>query len=70
MALLLHPEKMASYETPLTTLHEVSSKINISTQVYVMNADNLGGFYNAAGSSPPDASMYPRIYSVLSNHLY
>jgi hypothetical protein len=32
-----------------------------------MNADNLGGFYNAAGSSPPDASMYPKIHFVLES---
>ncbi|KAE9372823.1 hypothetical protein N431DRAFT_339089, partial [Stipitochalara longipes BDJ] len=31
--------------------------------VYVMNADNLGGFYNGAGN-PPDASMYLRMAAL------
>jgi hypothetical protein len=35
----------------------------------VMNADNLGGFYNGAGT-PPDASMYLESPSVSLNKVY
>jgi hypothetical protein len=46
---------MALYGTS-SYLPRNNMTLNISAQVYVMDADNLGGFYNGAGT-PPDASM-------------
>jgi hypothetical protein len=48
---------MALYGIYLMTFHKINPSANKSIQVYVMNADNLGGFYNGVGN-PPDASMF------------